>query len=223
MTINASVLPILWYSSLDIKEGDTVTLYSAIQNDSSINFSGTAKFYVQEKVVGAENFVSVSGQITTVQASWKSEVGNNSIEMRIETNLPEGMDLKTDTSGKSVVHVNKIVTKEAIKADTQEAVQKITEKGDSISQKIVDKLETFKQNSLILDPEVGPISNNSKQRQSQEAFENQSLAKKITSQSLDAVYNGGINALQFVATHWAWSLLALAMFYGLYKLWRKNL
>ena len=44
--INARIMPLIWYSTLSINEGDSIKIYAAIQNNSGTTFTGNAVFYV---------------------------------------------------------------------------------------------------------------------------------------------------------------------------------
>ena len=206
MTINARVLPTVWYSKLDPVEGDSVRIFGTIQNDSGVEFKGLATFYVRGKNVGQSEFVSTSGRLTVVSTSWKAEIGNNSVELGIETDLPEDMELASDRSGESVLHVNKVITSEVIKADAQQAVETVKGKGDSVAESIIERLEEIKEKPLVFGP----------------ASTTESWSKKLTSSTVSKAYEGGIEVAQFAVAHWVWSLSGILIFFLLWRVWRKK-
>ena len=55
-TINARILPTVWYSSLSVNDGDSIKIYAGIQNNSGINFIGTASFLVDDKEISKVSF-----------------------------------------------------------------------------------------------------------------------------------------------------------------------
>ena len=38
--INARILPLIWYSTLSINDGDSIKIYAGIQNNSDLDFTG---------------------------------------------------------------------------------------------------------------------------------------------------------------------------------------
>jgi hypothetical protein len=218
MAINARLLPTVWYSKLDPREGEPIRIFAAIQNDSGIDFGGTAIFLVRGEEVGRSEFKSVSGKLSVVSTSWKAEQGSNSIDVKVEADLPAGESLASAMETDAVLHVSKLITADVIKADAKEAFETVQGKGDSIAEAIVQKLEDLKQASLVLDPEAGPIG----KQGSVLGTTTQSWPKKATSKALAATYEGGIGLAQFAVTHWAWSIGALVLLAGVWKVWRRN-
>lgn len=214
MAMNSHVLPTVWYSNPNPAEGETVRIFAAIQNDSGVNYKGVATFYVRGKAIGDNEFISTSGRLSVVSTSWKAEIGNNSMEVRVVAELPEGEKLSSDSSGQSVLHVNKMITGDVIKADAKKAVETVQGKGDSMAQAIVERLEELKERSFTLDPEVGPVG--------KAEAGSQTWGKQMTSKMLSTVYESGISAAQFAVTHWIWSLGALILLAGIWKMWKRS-
>jgi len=55
--INARILPLVWYSVLSINNEDSIRIYAGIQNNSGIDFTGTATFYVDDKAIQIVNLL----------------------------------------------------------------------------------------------------------------------------------------------------------------------
>ena len=68
-TINARILSLVWFSQLPINEGDDIKIHGAVQNDSGIDFEGTAAFYVDDndisdKMNSDKKFRSMDGKLS---------------------------------------------------------------------------------------------------------------------------------------------------------------
>src|ERR1035437_485667 len=65
-TINARILPTVWYSSLSVNDGDSIKVYAGIQNNSGINFTGIASFLVDDKEISKVSFSSTAPSLKDI-------------------------------------------------------------------------------------------------------------------------------------------------------------
>ena len=201
-TINARVLPTLWYSSLSADEGETVTIYTGIQNDSGTDFSGTITFTVDGVTIGSKQFNSKTGTVERVGMPWRAVVGQSSIVTNVEPNLDKAHTLVSLKSDTSFYKVSKKITLEGVtNAVSNVATNVVTaalEKIDTTADTLSAQLETYKvpepKEVATIVPVKGRVLGTS-------------TAASITSPESIAIAthkakNVGITILQFLLAHW---------------------
>ena len=103
--INARILPLVWYSALSMNDEDSIRIYAGIQNNSGIDFTGIATFYINDKVVSDSEFTSLDDSLNDVSAKWVAEVGSHDVQVKITTSLPSDKALISYESVKSNISV----------------------------------------------------------------------------------------------------------------------
>jgi len=81
--LNAGFVQGLWYSKTPFFAGETVRIYTAIQNNSGFDIQGTVEFLLNGAVTGKSNFSAVQGRIVDVWTDWKVSQGNQELSAKI--------------------------------------------------------------------------------------------------------------------------------------------
>ena len=82
-TINAGIVSGLWYSKAPFFDGDQIRIYTAIQNQSSFDITGTVQFFDGETVIGESEFSVVNGSFIKEWIDWEVTQGYHSISIKI--------------------------------------------------------------------------------------------------------------------------------------------
>ncbi|MDP2641938.1 MAG: hypothetical protein Q8P21_01440 [bacterium] len=221
--INARVLPTVWFSSLEVIEGDKVKVYAGIQNNSGIDFSGLVIFYADDTEIGRTSFDSRSDSLIEVSVGWTAKEGRFSFQAKVETTLPGEKALLSYESEKAVLLVSRTLTLAEVKEDTKNILSAVAEKVDEAAVSFAQKLESFKKPNLpeteTKSVELGTSSTGAEP----EADSNdESLAGKPGnsfyglfndggSSLLASAYNAGLDLTGFMALKWKWTLVVLAI------------
>lgn len=81
--LNAGFVKGVWYSKSPFFAGETVRIYTAIQNNSGADIEGKAVFLVDGNPVGEASFAAVNGRIVEVWTDWNVTEGSHSVAARI--------------------------------------------------------------------------------------------------------------------------------------------
>ena len=82
-TINAGIVNGLWYSKVPFFAGDQIRIYTALQNQSGFDITGTIQFLDQEIIIGESEFSVVDGNFIKEWIDWEVTQGNHSISIKI--------------------------------------------------------------------------------------------------------------------------------------------
>lgn len=219
--INSRILPVIWFSKLEPESGDTLKIYSLIQNNSGQNYSGNAIFYVNNNEVARHPFVSNTDILKTISTDWKVTPGTHEIQVKITTNLDDDKKLVAYETDKSLLTVKTNITKEDIKDKVADTTEKIFDKTDNLANNLSNKLDQYKKS----DTENFNFSEIVKDVKSKvlgasavdgEEVNNKSI-KEIAGNTLDSAWNVIIDSLKFLINNWKWSLAGLLVLYLLYR------
>ena len=101
--LNAGFVQGVWYSKTPFFAGETIRMYTAIQNNSGFDIQGTVEFLVNGTAVGESSFSAINGRIVEVWSDWNVTKGNHSIGASIKEafkveigKAPEIISLNTD-------------------------------------------------------------------------------------------------------------------------------
>ena len=118
---NAGFVQGVWYSKTPFFAGETVRVYTAIQNNSGSDIQGTLEFLVNENSVGESAFSIINGRIVEVWTDWKVTQGNHFVQVRIKEaflveigKTPEPISLNTGILEASEVFVDLDTDKDGI-------------------------------------------------------------------------------------------------------------
>lgn len=210
--INARILPLIWYSTLSVTEGDSIKIYAGIQNNSGIDFKGTATFYIDDKDTASSPFNSSNDSLNAVSIDWTAEVGSHDIQVKIVTSLPSDKTLISYESDKSNIIVAKKIVKETKENIIINTISDVKSKIDEVVIPLVNKIEDLKRPVNI----AKSITNQdiSDYNASQEndgivlgAFTDLTSNSDTNNISkMDSVFNIAIDCLAFLVKNWLWTL-----------------
>ncbi|MEK7219165.1 MAG: hypothetical protein AAB687_00630 [Patescibacteria group bacterium] len=232
--INARILPTIWYSSLLVKEGESIKIYAGIQNNSSVNFAGTATFYVDDKELSHTTFSSTANNLKDISASWLAIPGRHNVQVKISTSLPADKTLVSYESDKSNINITPkviIPISDIIEAKVLNTASDVVSKTDSLADTLVDKIESYKKpdrqparqlaggglaessvdkkNGSVLGAETGPATTMG------------SIIKNIKNYNpLDFLRNFFLTIASFLVRNWKWSLGGLIVLFLFFKFFR---
>lgn len=191
--INARILPTIWFSSLTTKEGESVKVYAAIQNNSGINFSGAITFYTDDIEIKKVSFSSPSDFLKEVSVVWQASAGKHTFRATVSADLPLDKELISYKSDETNLDISHELTLEEAKEQAGEIIDTVTEKVDELTSIFADKLESTKK--PILSREISG-----------------EVLGTATENILPAsVYNTGIDIASNLVRNWMWTLSGLAV------------
>lgn len=119
--LNAGFVQGLWYSKVPFFAGETVRIYTAIQNNSGFDITGTVTFLDNGESVGESVFSAVNGRIVEVWTDWEVTQGNHSVGANIKEALkvevgkePESISLGNALLGESQVFADEDTDKDNV-------------------------------------------------------------------------------------------------------------
>jgi hypothetical protein len=227
--INARIMPLIWYSTLSINEGDSIKVYAAIQNNSGVSFTGNAVFYVDDKEILKKTFISADDTLIDVYADWVANVGSHGVQVKITAILPTNKELVSYESDKSKVSITRKITAEVVQEVTRNTITNIVNKIDEIASSSANKVEGLKKpvagNSVGANINVTSSGNTGTVKIVSSASQIPKGAVLGTSTRLVSdsnsnssgwwarIYNWLIDALVFLIKHWLWVLIGLVVIY----------
>ena len=142
--INARILPTVWYSTLSVNDGDRIKIYAGIQNNSNMNFTGNATFYVDDKELTKAFISSTADSLKDVSANWLAIPGDHTIQIKIAASLPADKALVSYETDKSSVSITRKITPEVVKQIAMNTADSIVSKADELASALADKIESYK-------------------------------------------------------------------------------
>jgi len=226
--INARILPTVWYSTLSVNDGDSIKIYSAIQNNSGINFTGNATFYVDDKEISKVPFSSTVDNLKDISASWLANPGDHSIQVKISTSLPADKILVSYESDKATVSITRNITPEVVQAVAMNTANSIVSNTDTLATALADKIESYKKpvassNSSVIstNSDVGgkKVGTTSPKKGSVLGTSTGPVSKSVSSgnNTADSVFNIVLDALAFLVRNWKWTLGILFVLFLIFK------
>lgn len=80
---NAGFISGFWYSRLPFFAGETVRIYTAVQNQSGENISGTIRFFNNGEEIGESNFSAPEGGLIQKWIDWQATEGNHKFQVKL--------------------------------------------------------------------------------------------------------------------------------------------
>ncbi len=151
--INASILPSVWYSSANVFAGDSIKIFSAVQNHSDLSFNGQAVLYIDDVQNSKTSFVSKPDNLLEINFPWKSIKGKHTIQIKIieisnlDTNSTStlGVDsLISSDSNKASLSVGEHVTFNDVKTTALNTASAVVNSIDKAANNLADKIEDLK-------------------------------------------------------------------------------
>jgi hypothetical protein len=223
-TINARILPSIWYSDLSTEAGNNIDIHAGIQNNSGNNFSGTVSLYVDDVKIGENPFLSETDRLKDVFITWKATAGNHVFQMKITASLPSDQILisyKSDLSYMSVE--NKKLTFEGVKENIKEniisgassfissIVPQTIQKGDQIAVFLATSLEASKEPLIAENVATAKAVTATETAVPANVKEKSSGFTFLSKNQAASVYNTGVDILSFLIKQWKWSLSVLVL------------
>jgi hypothetical protein len=157
--INAKILPSIWYSTLSIDDGESIQIFSGIQNNSGFSFEGTATFYIDDTAVVSKAFSSVDGSLKELSADWIAVPGSHDIQVKISAlSLSADKVLSAYESDKSKISVTRKITAEVVKQAIFGTASSIVSGIDSLTSSLANKIESLKIGNLQNASGTSPLS-----------------------------------------------------------------
>ena len=86
--LNAGVVRGIWYSKFPFFAGETVRIYTAIQNNSGFDVKGKVQFLRNGESLEETPFSALKGGLVQVWADWEATEGTSNISARIVEAIP---------------------------------------------------------------------------------------------------------------------------------------
>ena len=112
--LNAGFIQGVWYSKTPFFAGETIRMYTAIQNNSGFDIQGTVEFLVNGIAVGESSFSAINGRIIEVWNDWRVTQGNHSVgaTMKEVFRVEIGKDPEPISLGTGVLATNQVFVDE---------------------------------------------------------------------------------------------------------------
>lgn len=227
--INAGLLSDIWFSKIEIKNDDNISIYCSFQNTSGKSLSGEVSFLVNNKEIDKKYFSVENNHVIKLETPWKSEVGDFDIKIVINSLKIDGEELSVNSLIKKEIidkiKIKREITVEYIKEigtniykDAVETINKVVEDTnqslDTI--KVVENNNTVGSDENIeeykyadgiktLKDEIEVLNNGSVLKNSLSG----EVVTDFKNRPLDALLNFAISTLQFILTYWQSSLVVL--------------
>ncbi len=143
-TINARILPTVWYSSLSVNDGDTIKIFAGIQNNSGLNFTGIATFYVDNNIITTSSFSSINDSLINISANWVANPGDHTVQVSIDTSLASGSVLVSSVSDKSSISIIRNITPAIVQDAFVNTANNAVTQVDNAANVLADKIQSMK-------------------------------------------------------------------------------
>lgn len=204
-TLNARILPIVWYSNLEPKEDEGFRVFSGIQNNSGAAFSGEVAFYADGTEIGRSQFTSASDGLVEASIPWAAAKGGTySIKAKAFAELPAGTALVSSETDTDKLKVARVITLESVKEGATSVAAKVVEKIDSVAQALSAAVEEKRQEIASAQAAQGSSGG---------TVLGTSTFKEAASASpqMASVYGAGLGAASFLLDQWRWVVGAASL------------
>jgi len=209
-TINAGILPTVWYSDTMIYAGDEISIYGGMQNHSSSTIQAQVVFLVDGKTVSTADFVSKPDSLMEIEGKWKAVAGNHKVSLRITNAVPDNLLTKesqeVSLSVKSVISMAKV--KEAVGEAAGEATETIISSLDNSTEALSDKILDLKKPPTQTEPQS--LTNFS-------IGDEEQTDSNTVSDATRSAYNLALTFLASSVLHWKVTLAALILLFLIIK------
>ncbi|MBI5134128.1 MAG: hypothetical protein HZA81_01965 [Candidatus Taylorbacteria bacterium] len=98
----------LWFSKSSFAEGETVKIFTALQNSSDSDLRGRMVFYSDGKEIGSSSFSILSGNSEVIWSKFSAEAGSHRFSAKIVGGTLEGDDGSTEPVAESATEAIEI-------------------------------------------------------------------------------------------------------------------
>jgi len=236
--INARVLPTVWYSTLTVNDGDSIKIYGAIQNNSGVNFKGSAIFYVDDKEISKGAFSSMADSLIDVSANWVALPGTHKVQVSVTTDLPASKSLVSYSSDKVDVSITRKIDLEAVQTTAINTANNILAGVNSLADSLATRIEDYKtpedSTSTSSLKGIATGSNSDKTNSTVTSsikkkgsvlgasteVSNDSASVGVAGMSLNmgSFFNRFLDLAAYLVRNWMWTLLGIIVFLLLIKI-----
>jgi hypothetical protein len=231
-------LPTVWYSTLSVNDGDSIKIYAGIQNNSGINFTGTATFYVDDKEISTSSFSSVTNSLKDVSTDWVATPGNHNVQVKISNSLPSSEILVSSQSDESSINIiQKVapITTASVENTLINTASSIVSNVNNLANSLADNIDNLKK-PIVADNSSVSL-NDTKSKTTSTTSTTSSPNKKgsvlgastgpkvdttnsstASNAPMDSVFNMCMDALAFLVRNWKWSLGGIVVLFLLFKI-----
>lgn len=154
--LNAGVVEGVWFSTPTPSEGESVRIFTAIQNQSDQTITGSVSFLVNSEIVGSTDFFVTKNNVVPVSVEYVFTGGNHDVSAYI-TSVKEQSVTYTTLSDTSVSVARKEKKALALPTNIPEVIETIKEKAvtgvNPFVESVVEKLEDTRDKILPLEIE----------------------------------------------------------------------
>lgn len=235
-TINARILPTVWYSSLNVNDKDSIKIYAGIQNNSEVTFNGVAIFFVDGTALASTTYISIPDSLKDVSVDWVAQGGDHEVKVSISANLPTTSASRTpvvyalvsnttDISKITVVrHITVAVVADAVGQTLLSAVKTI----DAATASLADDILSMKSTSTGVHVNTSTTTNTAasagnvaaevakKQKGSvlgttTKSDTSNDVATGNTDVVMKSLFNIALDVLAFLVRNWKWTIVGIVI------------
>lgn len=81
--VNAGFVSGIWYSQYPFFAGETVRIYTALQNQSGFDITGKVKFFDKDDILGESEFEVINGRLVEKWTNWQAIAGEHEIYVKL--------------------------------------------------------------------------------------------------------------------------------------------
>jgi len=168
--INAGILSDVWYSTTtSVTEKDTVSIYSAFQNQTNKTLTGTADFFVDDTKISSVDFIAGTKTLIKLETQYSTVSGGHSVQVKIS---------KIQEAGSNAIGPQNLLAFETAKKDLlvmappRDIAQTVTGTLQTVytainnyANGLATQVESFRQPQVLgtsTEMVTTPLSNNSK-------------------------------------------------------------
>lgn len=205
-TINAGLLPVVWYSDTAIYAGDEIKIYGGMQNHSTSTISAQVVFQVDGEPVSTAKFTSKPDTLIELEGKWNATSGNHKVSLRITSSEPS--NLLSTASEEVSLSVKTRITTAKVKEVASETADNIVSTIDAAAETLSDKILALKK-PTVLEPLTQDTSSSTQTLSGHpEGGSDQSTASDGVTRS---AYNLALTFLAASVLRWKITLAALIL------------
>lgn len=235
-TINARILPTVWFSTLSVNDGDSIKIYAGIQNNSGIDFTGTTTFYVDDKEISTSPFSSTTDTLKDVSTDWVANPGDHNVQVKVSTSLPADQVLVSSSSDESSINITQKITPitpAVVGTAVLNTASGIVSNVDNLANTLADNIDALKKPIVSSTSSVSLINSKNNKTETVSAKKGSVLGTstgpvvssaspnsttKSNSPVMDSVFNMCMDALAFLVRNWKWTLGGIVVLFVLFKI-----
>lgn len=177
--VNAGVVNGVWFSKANPKEGETIQIFTAVQNQSTEKITGSVVFLVNGDIIGTKKFAVAPNDVIPVSigytflggehdvsayiASVEDQIVAYTIATQSSVSVASSETQPTQTQQKNILESSS--PSEALNTITQ-TTKKVTNNIEPITQKTANRIEEFRDTLLSDSPILTVVNSDNADTQS---------------------------------------------------------